>query len=166
MSGRMDGTDDFTPALRASPPLSPTKDRSMMMNGTSGHHLNDLASHHSIAAFEPMGLSKKDMNIGLRLERLFEESFRRWGVFVASHPIIVMIVSLTISIILACGLSWWKVTTDPVDLWVSSSSKARQDMNYFNEHFWKFYRIEQVVIAPMNASGLQWSKWPDWCQIL
>lgn len=90
------------------------------------------------------------MNIGLRLERLFEESFRRWGVFVASHPISVMIVSLVISIILAFGLCWWKVTTDPVDLWVSSSSQARQDMNYFNEHFWKFYRIEQVVIAPKN----------------
>lgn len=50
-------------------------------------------------------------------------------------------------------MCYWKVTTDPVDLWVSSGSQARQDLNYFNENFWKFYRIQQVVIAPSIPKG-------------
>ena len=28
-------------------------------------------------------------------------------------------------------------------------------MEYFNQHFWKFYRIEQVVIAPSNGSSFE-----------
>lgn len=72
----------------------------------------------------------------------------RWGTFVALHPLPVMTVALIVSLSLACGLSCWKVTTDPVDLWVASGSQARQDMQYFNEHFWKFYRIEQVILVP------------------
>lgn len=124
--------------MRTSPPLSPSKH----------------ADESTIGSFETTIL-KKDMNIGLRLEKLFEESFRVWGVFVASNPIKVMVSSLIVSIILAFGMCWWNVTTDPVDLWVSSTSQARQDMEYFNQHFWKFYRIEQVVIAPSNGSTFE-----------
>lgn len=131
--------DDFSPAMRTSPPLSPS---------------NKHSDESTIGSFETTIL-KKDMNIGLRLEKLFEESFRLWGVFVASNPIKVMVSSLAVSIILAFGMCWWKVTTDPVDLWVSSTSQARLDMEYFNQHFWKFYRIEQVVIAPTNTSRFE-----------
>lgn len=92
------------------------------------------------------------MNIGLKLEDMFEKAFRRWGTFVATWPVLVMVLSLIVSFGLALGLVWWKVTTDPVDLWVSSASEARQDMEYFNKHFWKFYRIQQVVIAPRDDS--------------
>ena len=94
------------------------------------------------------------LHLGLRLEKMFEDGFRRWGVFVASNPYPVMIISFVISFALAMGMCSWKVTTDPVDLWVSQASQARQDMEFFNRHFWKFYRIEQVVISPSNTSTL------------
>lgn len=125
--------------MRTSPPLSPS---------------NKHSDESTIGSFETTIL-RKDMNIGLRLEKLFEESFRLWGVYVASNPIKVMVSSLLVSIILAMGMCWWKVTTDPVDLWVSSTSQARLDMEYFNQHFWKFYRIEQVVVAPTNTSRFE-----------
>lgn len=108
----------------------------------------------TIASFEPvMVIHTKDLSIGLRLEKFFENSFCRWAIFVASNPITVILVSFLVSIILSLGMCYWKVTTDPVDLWVSSGSKARQDLNYFNENFWKFYRIQQVVIAPTVPKG-------------
>lgn len=103
------------------------------------------------------------MNFGLKLEDMLEKSFRRWGVFVATWPVLVMTLSLIVSFGLAMGLVWWKVTTDPVDLWVSSASEARRDMEYFNEHFWKFYRIQQVVIAPSDETlfRMNYTKEPE-----
>lgn len=97
-------------------------------------------------------VESEELGIGLRLERTLEDSFRRWGIFVARNPYPIMMISLLISFALAMGLAFWKVTTDPVDLWVSPSSQARQDMEFFNRNFWKFYRIEQIVVAPSNLS--------------
>lgn len=51
------------------------------------------------------------------------------------------------------GVTQYKVTTDPVDLWVADTSIARQDMDYFSENFWKFYRIEQLILAPKNVKN-------------
>lgn len=51
------------------------------------------------------------------------------------------------------GIVFYQVTTDPVDLWVSLGSQAREDMDYFNSNFWKFYRIEQLILAPKNIGN-------------
>ena len=99
-----------------------------------------------------LSVDHKDLAVGLRLEKFLEKSFRRWGIFVARNPFSVMSISLLVSFALAMGMCFWKVTTDPVDLWVSSRSQARHDMEFFNQNFWKFYRIEQVVITPSNES--------------
>lgn len=99
-----------------------------------------------------LSVDHKDLALGLRLEKFLEKSFRRWGIFVARHPFSVMSISLLVSFALAMGMCFWKVTTDPVDLWVSSRSQARHDMEFFNRNFWKFYRIEQIVITPSNQS--------------
>lgn len=90
------------------------------------------------------------LGLGLKFELLFEKLFTRWGIFVAHHPIPIMIISLTFSLVLACGLTKIKVTVDPVDLWVASGSQARSDMEYFGKTFWKFYRIEHIIAAPKN----------------
>jgi Niemann-Pick C1 protein len=129
-------TDDFTPAMRETP--SPRKSP----NGFEG--MTVFESVH------PMEYER--LHIGLRLERMFEDAFRRWGIFVASHPYPVMMGAFVVSFVLAMGMCHWKVTTDPVDLWVSPRSQARQDMEFFNKNFWKFYRIEQVVISPSKSS--------------
>ena len=97
-----------------------------------------------------------ELILGLKLERLYEKTFRCWGVFVAKHPWPVIISSLIISLILTIGVyTKYQVTTDPIDLWVSSESQARHDMEYFNQHFWKFYRIEQIILEPKNSNYFQ-----------
>lgn len=130
--------------MRSTPSPRPALKNSGHLDGVDGP---------IISTFDPVISSEyESLHIGLRLEKMFEDAFREWGIFVASNPYSVMIVSLVISIILAMGMCYWKVTTDPVDLWVSSGSQARQDMEYFNQNFWKFYRIEQLVISPSKYS--------------
>jgi Niemann-Pick C1 protein len=72
---------------------------------------------------------------------------------VATRPLKVILFSLLFSLSLSMGITKYKVTTDPVDLWVASDSQARQDMEFFNENFWKFYRIEQLILAPKQISN-------------
>ncbi|XP_035212713.1 NPC intracellular cholesterol transporter 1-like isoform X1 [Stegodyphus dumicola] len=92
--------------------------------------------------------------LGATIERHLEDNFCRWGTFVAEHPVPIMALSLIMSFALASGLLFrFSVTTDPVDLWVSKSSQARQDMEYFNRHFEPFYRVEQMIVTPKNRSS-------------
>ncbi|XP_022252090.1 Niemann-Pick C1 protein-like isoform X2 [Limulus polyphemus] len=95
-----------------------------------------------ISCFEKLGAST---------ERILESLFCTWGIFVANRPIPVTILALLMSLLLGLGLVFkFKVTTDPVDLWVSHTSQARQDMEYFNQRFGPFYRVEQIIITPTN----------------
>lgn len=89
-------------------------------------------------------------HLGSTMERMIENGFRSWGTFVATYPLFVMIPSLLVSFVMCIGLMYFQVTTDPVDLWVSSSSQARKHMEYFNTHFSPFYRVEQVIITHAN----------------
>lgn len=98
-------------------------------------------------------LHTANLALGIRLEQFFENIFKSWGVFVARNPWRTIIGSIIVSLYLAAGVfTNYQVTTDPVDLWVAAGSKARSDMEYFNEKFWKFYRIEQVIIEPKDTT--------------
>lgn len=49
------------------------------------------------------------------------------------------------------GLVHMHITTDPVDLWSSPSSQARQEREYFDKHFGPFFRTAQLIItSPVN----------------
>jgi len=93
------------------------------------------------------------MTLGLRIESCVQNLFERWGLIVATNPLKVLFISLLISMSLALGVVFYQVTTDPVELWVSSDSQARHDMEFFSDNFWKFYRIEQVILAPKKVSN-------------
>lgn len=126
--------------------------------GGGGAHASDLAKGikacSQIGIMQPLEqLHTANLALGIRLERMFESIFRAWGTFVARHPCKVIAASVVISSWLALGVfTHFKVTTDPVDLWVPAGSQARSDMEYFNSKFWKFYRIEQVIIEPVNVA--------------
>ncbi|XP_071038011.1 NPC intracellular cholesterol transporter 1 isoform X2 [Parasteatoda tepidariorum] len=91
---------------------------------------------------------------GYSLEGHLEKNFMSWSLFVARRPISIMVSSLFVCLLLSSGLLLnFDVTTNPVDLWVSASSEARHDMEYFNNHFGPFYRIEQVIITPTKQES-------------
>eukprot|EP00112_Aurelia_sp_Birch-Aquarium-sp1_P006727 Seg1737.3 transcript_id=Seg1737.3/GoldUCD/mRNA.D3Y31 product="NPC intracellular cholesterol transporter 1" protein_id=Seg1737.3/GoldUCD/D3Y31 len=91
---------------------------------------------------------------GAVMEKFLRRLFQGWGTWCAFHPWTVIVMSLIVVCVLTCGLVFFKVITDPVDLWSATGSEARQQRDYFNKHFGPFYRTEQVIItaAPSKES--------------
>ncbi|VAH50462.1 unnamed protein product [Triticum turgidum subsp. durum] len=81
--------------------------------------------------------------------------FRRHGVFVTRHPLLVLCASLLVPILLCIGLIRFKVETRPEKLWVSPGSQTAYEKQYFDSHLAPFYRIEQLVLATSASDQLE-----------
>ncbi|KAK7311019.1 hypothetical protein RJT34_08869 [Clitoria ternatea] len=73
--------------------------------------------------------------------------YKKYGSYVARHPIMVLVSSLAIVLFLCLGLIRFKVETRPEKLWVGHASKAAQEKQFFDSHLAPFYRIEQLILA-------------------
>lgn len=73
--------------------------------------------------------------LGAAMEDFFERLFATWGYFCARRPVIVIPAALLLCIVLSCGIAFFKVTTDPVELWSAPDSQARQEKDYFDNNF-------------------------------
>lgn len=73
--------------------------------------------------------------LGARMEGLFERFFCSWGYFCARRPVVVISCAVIFCIVLSLGIIFFKVTTDPVELWSAADSQARQEKNYFDNNF-------------------------------
>ena len=91
----------------------------------------DIASM-KIVTSKDIGYSER---IGAKMDQWLQKSFAAWGRMCAGHPVAVLCVGLAASCALAAGLVLFQVTTDPVELWSAANSRARQERNYFNDHF-------------------------------
>ncbi|GAV02187.1 hypothetical protein RvY_12783 [Ramazzottius varieornatus] len=99
---------------------------------------------------------------GARLDDLLQKFFYRWGFFCAKHPIIVLLGSALLLVVCCMGWMFFSVTTDPVELWSSPVSRARIEKNYFDQHFGRFYRTEQLIIRPTNTTPVStWTGFED-----
>lgn len=96
------------------------------------------------------GSVSKFEEAGARFDDILQKLFYRWGSFCARNPIIVLLA--TVVLLVACCLGWlfFSVTTDPVQLWSSPYSRARTEKNFFDSHFGRFYRVEQIIIRPKD----------------
>ncbi|VDL99092.1 unnamed protein product [Schistocephalus solidus] len=90
--------------------------------------------------------------LGPAVEVMLSKAFSRLGRGIARHPVATLILSLIVVASLCCGLTMFTVTTAPIDLWSDPNSRARQEKDYFDTHFAPFYRIEQLIIRPVNES--------------
>ncbi|XP_046672378.1 NPC intracellular cholesterol transporter 1 isoform X2 [Homalodisca vitripennis] len=90
--------------------------------------------------------------LGAELDKLLQESFERLGCACALHPWRTLLIGLCVVVVLGNGILYVHLTTDPVELWASPTSRSRQEKTYFDSHFEPFYRTEQVII---HASGLK-----------
>ncbi|XP_042881418.1 NPC intracellular cholesterol transporter 1-like [Penaeus japonicus] len=88
--------------------------------------------------------------LSAKLEKSIRRTFSVFGRFVAKHPFVFIVVSLIPVAVLSIGIMYLKLTTDPVELWASPTSKSRKDKDYFDSHFAPFYRTTQVIITPKN----------------
>ncbi|XP_055914958.1 NPC intracellular cholesterol transporter 1 homolog 1b [Eupeodes corollae] len=85
------------------------------------------------------------------MNHLLYRLFRAWGTFCARNPVLVLAICSWAIGILAYGVRYMKVTTDPIELWSGEDSTSRQNKNYFDTHFGPFYRTNQLFIKPTNT---------------
>ena len=79
--------------------------------------------------------------------------FSRYGKLVVQFWHIILPMSILICVGLSCGLFFFRVTSDPTQLWTSPSARARVEQDYFNSNFGPSHRIEKLVITAPNVSG-------------
>lgn len=92
--------------------------------------------------------------LGERFENALRVLFSSWGSLCVRQPLTVILASVVLVAICSAGLSYMRITTNPVELWSSPTSRARQEKNYFDQHFGPFFRTEQLIITtPWNKSG-------------
>ncbi|XP_039275354.1 NPC intracellular cholesterol transporter 1 isoform X4 [Nilaparvata lugens] len=96
---------------------------------------------------KPSFIEKLGANLDCRMEKFFEGL----GFVCASNPWLTLFVGACVVVGLCHGIRFVQITTDPVQLWASATSRSRLEKTYFDEHFEPFYRTEQVII---NAVGI------------
>ncbi|EUB55584.1 Niemann-Pick C1 protein [Echinococcus granulosus] len=78
--------------------------------------------------------------------------FARQGALVARFPRVTLLLTTILLAVACCGFLRFRVTTDPVELWSDPNSRARLEKAYFDGHFGPFYRTEQIIMRPVNAT--------------
>ena len=86
-------------------------------------------------------------NMTNSLDEMLHTAFGKLGRFCAVHPVIVLVTGTLATVCLGFGLTFYQITTDPVELWSSPTSQARIEKNYFDGNFGKFFRTEQMIIS-------------------
>ena len=72
----------------------------------------------------------------------------------AQRPWAVLFLGFLFIVALGHGIKYMHLTTDPVELWASPSSRARIERNYFDSHFEPFYRNEQIIISSIGLPNV------------
>ncbi|XP_042329884.1 NPC1-like intracellular cholesterol transporter 1 [Sceloporus undulatus] len=86
-------------------------------------------------------------------DKFMAQAFSRWGTLVASYPRTVILISVVVVVVLSNGLVWIQLTTNPVELWSSPESQARQEKAFYEENFGPFFRTNQAILTVKNQSG-------------
>ena len=79
--------------------------------------------------------------------------FSRIGGVCARFPAITIVSSIVVVVLMSLGWLRFAVETDPVRLWVSPTSEAAQEKEYFDANFGPFYRAEQAFLVNDTSSG-------------
>jgi Niemann-Pick C1 protein len=74
-------------------------------------------------------------------------AFNRLGYIAAKFPGITIGISVLVVGLLSIGWKRFDIERDPARLWVSPTSAAAQEKNFFDQNFGPFYRAEQVFLV-------------------
>lgn len=99
-----------------------------------------------------------------KLMSSIQSIFADIGRICASYPGIIIGTCLLVTLVLSSGLFWLKLETNPINLWVSPEEPAFKDLQYFENHFGEWFRIEQIIISSQNEnqSVLNWENIQWW----
>ncbi|XP_061053540.1 NPC1-like intracellular cholesterol transporter 1 isoform X2 [Eubalaena glacialis] len=88
--------------------------------------------------------------LSLSTHTVLSQCFQRWGTWVASWPVTILVVSTAVVVPMAGGLAFIELTTDPVELWSAPSSRARTEKAFHDKYFGPFFRTNQVFLTAPN----------------
>jgi len=115
--------------------------------------LRDLPSPSKISYIIDTSEEKLTMNdlsfldkLGASVENNMTNFFTWWGTLAAKYPLPVIILSIAFAVGLSTGVIYLEVTTDPIELWASPTSRSRVEKDFFDSTFRPFYRTAQVII--------------------
>ncbi|KAM7120692.1 NPC1-like intracellular cholesterol transporter 1 [Molossus nigricans] len=112
-----------------------------------------LTSRDRDRAWDPKASPSLSNQLSLSTHTFLSSCFEGWGTWVASWPLTVLLVSTAVVAVLAGGLAFMKLTTDPVELWSAPNSQARREKTFHDQHFGPFFRTNQVILtAPTRPS--------------
>lgn len=108
------------------------------------------------------------------VEKAFENCFRKFSVgmfqhlkicksflilililVIASHSIVVLLISIGIVAALTFGVHYMNVTTNPVEIWASPDSRGRKEKDFYDSIFTPFYRTEQIFIKAVGIKSVR-----------
>ena len=92
--------------------------------------------------------------IGVSIETCLTKFFTIWGTNCSRYPLPVIIVSVVIAGSLCSGIRWLEVTTDPIELWASPTSRSRIEKDFFDSTFRPFYRTQQIIVKARNLDSV------------
>ncbi|KAI9894383.1 MAG: hypothetical protein M1814_003139 [Vezdaea aestivalis] len=87
-----------------------------------------------------------------KLNSLCDKAFNKLGGTCARYPSLVISASVCVTILLSFGWLKFAVETDPVKLWVSPSSAAAEEKEFFDKNFGPFFRAQQAFIVNDTTS--------------
>ncbi|XP_065341040.1 NPC intracellular cholesterol transporter 1 homolog 1b-like [Cloeon dipterum] len=97
---------------------------------------------------------KPMFNAGDKMTEFLERVFFRLGLFCGRHPAVVLGCGAVFVLVLLQGIFLLEVTTDPVKLWASPTSRSRLEKNFFDSRFRPFYRTEQIFFKAVNMENV------------
>ncbi|XP_010372871.1 NPC1-like intracellular cholesterol transporter 1 isoform X2 [Rhinopithecus roxellana] len=116
--------------------VAPTRDKSKTVDPKKGINLSDKLSFST--------------------HTLLGQFFQGWGTWVASWPLTILVLSVIPVVVLAAGLVFTELTTDPVELWSAPNSQARSEKAFHDQHFGPFFRTNQVILTAPNRSSYRY----------
>ncbi|CAH1984188.1 unnamed protein product [Acanthoscelides obtectus] len=118
----------------------------------AAHELDSHSINKSSEDYEkPSSFIEK---LGANTDLYLQRGFEKWGTYCAQKPWLILFLGACLVVTLGHGVKYLKVTTDPVELWASPTSRSRVEREYFDSHFEPFYRTEQIIIRARNLSEI------------
>jgi Niemann-Pick C1 protein len=97
-----------------------------------------------------------------QVNALLRRFFYRLGLACARYPLRTFAITFVVLTALNTGWSRFKVETDPVRLWVSPTSDAAHQKQFFDDNFGPFYRAEQLFITAADGGPVLTYDALDW----
>ena len=88
------------------------------------------------------------------MEMSMTKFFTIWGTNCSRYPLPVIIASVVVAGSLCSGIQWLEVTTDPIELWASPTSRSRIERDFYGSTFRPFYRTQQLIIKAQNIDSV------------